>query len=315
MEHRKFINLLNELSDELTATQAEKLIVALHAGSGEDAVCALIEQSAREDLSCPHCEGTHLQHWGKSHGLQRYRCMSCAKTFNALTGTPLARLQHKDLWLTFAHALQHSHSVRRAAQDCGIANATSFHWRHRFLAAQKHAKARRLEGIVEVDETFILKSAKGQRGLARSPRKRGGKAKKPGLSKEHVPVLIARDRSGAMVDAVLPDRSEKAIHQVLERVVSKDALLCMDGDKALIAFARSQGIEYEPVIVSRGERVCEGVLHVQNVNAYVSRLKGWMKPFNGVATKYLQNYLGWRRLLESQGHAITPEFCLSAALG
>ncbi len=29
------------------------------------------------------------------------------------------------------------------------------------------------------------------------------------------------------------------------------------------------------------------VYHIQNVNAYDSRLKGWMHRFNGVATKYL----------------------------
>lgn len=201
----------------------------------------LIEQTASDGLECRHCGESHVQRWGKSHGLRRYRCTSCARTFNALTGTPLARLRHKDRWLTFARSLQQSHTVRRAADECGIAKTTSFRWRHRFLAAQRDAETRRLEGIVEVDETFILKSAKGKRGLPRSPRKRGGKAKKPGLSEEHVPVLIARDRSGAMVDAVLPDRSEKAVHQVLERVVSKDALLCMDGDKALIAFVKNKG--------------------------------------------------------------------------
>ena len=34
-----------------------------------------------------------------------------------------------------------------------------------------------------------------------------------------------------------------------------------------------------------------GVYHLQNVNAYDSRLKNWMGRFHGVATKYLENYL------------------------
>jgi hypothetical protein len=29
------------------------------------------------------------------------------------------------------------------------------------------------------------------------------------------------------------------------------------------------------------------------VNAYHSRLKRWIRPFNGVSTKYLPNYLVW----------------------
>ena len=40
-------------------------------------------------------------------------------------------------------------------------------------------------------------------------------------------------------------------------------------------------------------------LHINNVNAYHSRLKQWLNRFNGVATKNLPNYLGWRRALEA----------------
>jgi hypothetical protein len=61
--------------------------------------------------------------------------------------------------------------------------------------------------------------------------------------------------------------------------------------------------------------VIAGVYHIQNVNAYDSRLKGWMHRFHGVATKYLENYLGWRRWLERWGNANTPQMALDAALG
>jgi hypothetical protein len=44
--------------------------------------------------------------------------------------------------------------------------------------------------------------------------------------------------------------------------------------------------------------VRDGAFHVQNVNACHGRLKGWMGRFNGVATRYLPHYLGWRRTLE-----------------
>ncbi len=47
--------------------------------------------------------------------------------------------------------------------------------------------------------------------------------------------------------------------------------------------------------ISRGERR-QGVFHIQNVNAYHSRLKTWMRRFNGVATKYLPSYLGAPRI-------------------
>jgi hypothetical protein len=162
----------------------------------------------------------------------------------------------------------------------------------------------------------VLASRKGDRRLPRKARKRGGKAAKPGLSSEQTPILIARDRYGHHLDAVLPNRSQDAVSAVLKDAVSRTGvLLCMDGDPALIAFARREAIEYELIIASHGEHVHEKVLHIQTVNAYVSRFKKWLDRFNGVATKYLPNYLGWRRAMEKTGAAMTPERCLFAAIG
>ena len=54
---------------------------------------------------------------------------------------------------------------------------------HRFLAAAR-SDSEVLKGIVEADETYVLESRKGARGLGRKARRRGGKAKKRGLSRE-----------------------------------------------------------------------------------------------------------------------------------
>lgn len=42
-----------------------------------------------------------------------------------------------------------------------------------------------------------------------------------------------------------------------------------------------------------------GIYHLNNVNAYHSRLKRWLRPFNGVSTKYLPNYLTWFQRYDS----------------
>ena len=57
---------------------------------------------------------------------------------------------------------------------------------------------------------------------------------------------------------------------------------------------------HQPVNLSKGQRV-RGAWHVQNVNAYQSRLKQWLRRFNGVASSYLANYLGWFRALDRRG--------------
>ncbi len=50
---------------------------------------------------------------------------------------------------------------------------------------------------------------------------------------------------------------------------------------------------HRAVNLSAAVRVA-GALHVQNVNAYHSRFKQWPRRFNGVASRYLPNHLGWR---------------------
>ena len=75
---------------------------------------------------------------------------------------------------------------------------------------------------------------------------------------------------------VLRDLSKFAVTQVLKPVVAKDAVLCTDGNKACRAFASLEKIRHVRLIGAEGCRVVDKAYHIQNVNAYDSRLKGWM---------------------------------------
>ena len=98
---------------------------------------------------------------------------------------------------------------------------TSFRWRLRFLSVSKNAKAATVTGIVEADETFIRKSAKGSKRLiGRALRKRGGKAKQGLSTEEHDCVLIVRDRGGATTDQVLSDLQARTFAAYLTPVAA-----------------------------------------------------------------------------------------------
>ena len=205
-------------------------------------------------------------------------------------------------------------SLRKAAKRAGIVLDTAFRWRHRFLKAAQDLKPATVKGIVEADETFILKSAKGSRNIVgRKRRKRGGKASKLGLSTDDYDcILVVRDRHGATTDAILPDLEGRTFKAVLEPVVAKDALLVTDGRAAYGQFADEAGVLHISLNASAGERSF-GAYHIQNVNGYHRRFKGWMAPFNGVASKYLKSYLGWHRFKDRDGDRLTAEQCIYAA--
>ena len=157
----------------------------------------MVERRVLLRPTCPKCGHNEIARWGSASGLQRYRCAACKATFNALTGTPLARLRHKDQWLAYAQPMTEGQNLRKSAQVCNVHRNTVFRWRHRFLALPDQQKATNLVGIAEADETFFLESFKGKKqGGVCAPRKRGGKASKRGLSDEQIPVLMGRDHPG-----------------------------------------------------------------------------------------------------------------------
>jgi transposase-like protein len=315
MDARRFQRLLCVVA-ELSERQRAALIRVLR-GVGEGAEAIAIAESRRPaDAPCPHCSHERVQPWGHSNGLQRWRCKSCRKTFNALTGTPLAGLRKREVWLEHGRALADGVSLRKVAERCDVALSTAFRWRHRHLKAPSEVQAPVLAGIVEADETYFLKSAKGSRKLiGRLARTRGGTASTPGLSEEHLPVLIARDRHGATVAAPLFDRSQSSLAYHLEPVLTRDALLVSDGAKAYGALARRLGLGHVGLNISAGEHVRDGIYHVQNVNSWASGLKGWMRRFKGVATKNMSTYLGWRRIIEAHGVALSERTFVAAAVG
>jgi transposase-like protein len=211
---------------------------------------------------CPHCAGREIVGWGRSHGLLRYRCKSCGRTFNTLTKTPMAHLRKKEKWLDHARAMIEGKSLAKTAALCGVHPTTAFRWRHRFLRAPAVNKPRSLRGIVEADETFILESFKGRwSDLPRAARKRGGTARHAGLYQDNIPVLVARDRKGATFDAVLPQVDSASVGAALASVITPGNHLIGDGGKAIAAFARKAGIPFHgpcrrPASRRQRRRIC-----------------------------------------------------------
>ena len=293
---KAFLDAISTLTSHQKNILTKALSPVVETKTHQPSLSNTIEQKFSEHPSCPHCQSDQLKRWGSSDDRQRYRCKSCLKTFNALTGTPLARLRHPEKWQTYLNGMSHSTTLRVAARECGVTLHTSFRWRHRFLAVLENDQGNNLGDIVELDETFFRESFKGQRsGLPRPARQRGNDKK---TDCRNIPVLVARDRSSHTVDGILSDESALEMQKHLKGHLSLKAILCADASLAHEKLARDMKLPLKELVTSAGQRVLEGVFHIQHVNAYHSHLKSWIYGvFHGIATKYLKHYLGWRRLL------------------
>ncbi len=180
MENASFQQFLDQLG-ELDEKQRDVLGQAIALGGTGEAILEMIDTRFKAAPVCGHCGSNEVRKWGKASGLKRYRCKECERTFNALTGTPLAQLHRRDAWFEYAKALCDGVSLRKAAERSGVDLTTSFRWRHRFLQAQKEAQPEQLQGIVEADEAFFFKICQGvsktERSSASKTRRQGEKTR------------------------------------------------------------------------------------------------------------------------------------------
>ena len=101
-----------------------------------------VGQDRIANFGCPHRGGDGVHRWGYVSGKPRYRCTRCRKTFNPLTGTPLAGSHHPERWNDRAAALISGEPPAMAAARRDVHPTTAFRWRHRFPAALNLDKPR-----------------------------------------------------------------------------------------------------------------------------------------------------------------------------
>ncbi|MDE5831469.1 MAG: IS1595 family transposase [Desulfovibrio sp.] len=255
-------------------------------------------------LSCPSCGCVE---WvlknGKRNGVQRYLSKKCNKSFMANTNTILERT-HKPLETCkkFLECMVHAMSVLKTAEVCEINKNTAFIWRHKVLDALfQLSNKTELNGIVEADETFFVVSYKGQKKhLPREAKKRATPAKKRGLSAEQVCVPCGLDRTGKVISKI--DNFEKINHSGLAHVfggrIKKNSVLYTDKASAYRKFSSDN---YLQLIQLKGGKYKLDIYNINHINAYHSGLKTFIRPFKGISTKYLNNYLTWNIYTSQKG--------------
>jgi len=270
----------------------------------------LLHQEGREKrysdgVVCLHCGSVHVIKHGKKNDVQRFMCKDCGKTFNDQSFSPMSRSNvETSKWLNYAKCMILGYSIRKSAKIVKVSVKTSFYMRHRILdAVRNYLGIGSVSGIVEMDETYLPESFKGNHRksgftIPRPSRKRGKEVKTRGISREQVCIATAIDRTGNIIlEMVTKGRiSSKDLERLYENRIDKDSSICTDSHKSYIAFAANHVSNHYRI--PRGKHKT-GVYHIIHVNSLHSKFKSWIRPFNGVSTKYLSNYLYWFKWLQS----------------
>lgn len=279
-----------------TKRQLEKAVITLKQDSIEkarfsDGLCC---------IKCGAVEGI-VKNGKRKNGQQKYKCKNCGYYFSDTKDSILSGT-HKsiEVWETFIWCMNEGYTVRKAANRCGIAKHTSWIWRHKVLNALRETEETRLGGIVEADDTFFLLSYKGNHKYegdfyelyGRNARKRGGENSVRGISHEQACVACGVDRGFHSYSKVAGTAAltSKRVKEVFTGIIQEESVLCVDGVTSYRKFAQENHIQLENIESTKKKK---GVYHLNNVNSFHSIIKGFIRTYKGVATKYLNNYLIW----------------------
>lgn len=259
--------------------------------------------------ACPHCGHDKYVKFGIDKGAQRYKCKSCKRNFTEYTGTWMAGIHRKDKIDDYVVLMVEEKSLDKIKVELKINKKTAFDWRHKILSSLGETDKDSFNGITESDETFILFSEKGKKGLSRKGRKRGAKAKKRGISNEQVAVIVTADRAGQheMSVATLGRIKKSDIEKSIGGRICNKTVLCSDSHVSYKGFALDNSLEHHAIRADLKQYVKDKVYHVQHVNSLHNKLKKWLnEQFWGVSTKHLQQYLNWFRIKETLKQAGLP---------
>lgn len=117
--YQEKIELFHQLEMELSTLESERLI----------------REKSDEVLECPYCHSSNIRGHGKYKGRKRFKCLSCARTFNILSETSGAGLKKLELFRQYTRMALESIPVRTAARTLGVNVKTITNWRTRILTA------------------------------------------------------------------------------------------------------------------------------------------------------------------------------------
>lgn len=230
---------------------------------------------------CPYCESTRSTPYK-----HRYTCRQCHSSFSVTVGTVFHRthlpLQKWFLAISLVLNAKKGLSGRQLARDLEVDKNTA--WRMTMMIRNAMAyQGELLEGIVEMDETYV--GGKPRKKTGGTPAKRGRGTKKTA-------VVGAVERGGDVVTKAMgpEDRltAEMLNKFITDHVRISDTTLMTDEYKGYASVKNFMA----HLTINHSVEYARGNVHTNCIESYWAIVKrGIMGQYHKVSAKYLPKYL------------------------
>ncbi len=264
--------------------QEINLVTLVEKYGNEDKCRAYLEELRWPNgVACPRCGSLNIRN---SYTRSQYDCGSCGYQFSVTSGT-IFHDSHLPLWKWFLTAYMMSEakkgvSANQIKRTIGVSYKTAWYLCHRIRNAMTEHNPELLNGIVEVDETFI--------GGKRTNVGHGYKANKTA-------VVGAVERGGSLRMKVVSVRDRKTLHNFIKTHTSPDTEAIYTDEWPPYQGIADHNTRHETVNHSQEQWVC-GDVHTNTVEGVWSLFKrSVVGSYHKLSAKHLDAYLDeleWR---------------------
>lgn len=250
------------------------------------------EESARKyfekkrwnsQIICPHCSSNNI-HECKNHSPMPYRCRTCRKFFSVRFGTILEESKlplHKWLFCMYLMRVNRKGiSSVQISKILGVTQKTSWFLCQRIREVWMKTSKDKLDGIIEIDETYIGGLEKNKKKSQRRGWGRGPSGK--------LIVVGGRSREGKVITSTVPDNKQETLHGFINDNIEKGSTVITDTWKSYNGLT---DFTHHKINHSVKEFV-RGIVHTNGIESFWAILKrGYYGIYHYMSEKHLNRYV------------------------
>lgn len=240
-----------------------------------------------DEPTCPHCESPHVARKADGYRQGRWNCHGCRSSFTVLSGTIFEKtkvpLQKWFLAIGLVVNAKKSLSSCQLARDLSLTQPTAWYMQARIRSAMVSKHRVLMQGIVEMDETYMG-------GQPRHANKKADRHPHPrGRGTTKTPVVGVVERGGAVAASMSPRVTGKRVVRFLRQTVDPSgSLLITDEYKAYNAVKRL----IPHARINHSVQYVDGSIHTNTIEGFWSLLKrAWYGSHHHYRKHFLPLYV------------------------